>query len=186
MTVTPLRIPEVKLVQVRRHGDSRGYFMELFRDESYAAEGIEGPFVQDNLSLSVGGVVRGLHVQNPHSQGKLVSVLQGEVFDVAVDIRMGSETFGQWVGEVLSAENHRQLFVPKGFAHGFAVLSDHALFSYKCTDYYSPQDEFTVLWNDPDIGINWPIEDPTLSAKDSAGLRLREIDPARLAFAETK
>jgi dTDP-4-dehydrorhamnose 3,5-epimerase len=180
---TSLAIPEVKLIEPVARGDARGFFVELFREAEYAENGVAGPFVQDNLSLSKGGVVRGLHLQNPSPQAKLVSVLRGEVFDVAVDVRPGSPTFGRWVGEVLSLENHRQLFVPAGFAHGFAVLSEEALFCYKCSDYYNASGEITVLWNDPDIGIEWPLEQPTLSEKDQAGLRLRDIPLERLTVA---
>jgi dTDP-4-dehydrorhamnose 3,5-epimerase len=131
--------------------------------------------VQDNLSLSRKGILRGLHFQNPGPQGKLVYVLQGEVFDVAVDVRADSPTFGQWYGVTLSAENHRQLFVPEGFAHGFCVTSETALFAYKCTDFYNPKAEFSLLWNDPDIGIEWPITNPELSEKDKNGLCLKNL-----------
>lgn len=181
VTVTPLAIPEVLLIEPKVFGDSRGFFLETFRASSYGEYGI-GPFVQDNLSFSQRGVLRGLHVQNPNGQAKLVSVLQGEVFDVAVDVRAGSPTFGRWVGEVLSAENRRQLYVPVGFAHGFCVLSESALFAYKCGAYYDPTNEFTVRWDDPDIGVAWPIEEPTLSAKDAAAPRLRDVAAERLRF----
>jgi len=180
MRVTPLALPEVLLVEPAVFGDVRGFFMESFSARRYAEVGISGPFVQDNVSRSQRGVLRGLHLQHPHAQGKLVSVLEGEVFDVAVDVRVGSPTFGRWVGECLSAENHRQLYVPAGFAHGFVVTSDEALFSYKCTDYYYPQDERSVRWDDPRIGIVWPVEAPTVSAKDQAGLPLDQVPAGNL------
>ena len=156
-------------------GDDRGFFMETWNGRRYEEAGLPARFVQDNLSFSARGVLRGLHFQNPNAQGKLVSVLRGEVFDVAVDVRVGSPTYGRWVGAYLSADNKRQLYVPEGFAHGFVVTSEDALFSYKCTDYYDPETERSVLWNDPDIGIEWPLDVPTLSKKDEAALPLREI-----------
>lgn len=180
MNVIETRLPGVLIVEPKVFGDARGYFMESYQAQRYAEAGIAGPFVQDNISFSRRGILRGLHVQNPNPQGKLVQVLQGEVFDVAVDIRVGSPTFGQWEGVVLSQENARQLYVPPGLAHGFLVTGETALFAYKCTDYYAPQAEISVLWNDPDIGIAWPRIEPQLSAKDAAGLRLADIDPARL------
>jgi dTDP-4-dehydrorhamnose 3,5-epimerase len=166
MKVTPTAIPDVLLVEPRVFGDSRGYFYESYRAAQYADAGISGAFVQDNVSRSRRGVLRGLHFQHPHPQGKLVQVLEGEVFDVAVDIRRGSPTFGRWVGLTLSSETKRQLYIPAGFAHGFVVTSDDALFVYKCTDYYHAGSERSIRWNDPDIGIEWPITDVTLSAKD--------------------
>jgi dTDP-4-dehydrorhamnose 3,5-epimerase len=178
--VTPLAIPEVLLVEPAVFGDARGFFMESFSARRYADAGIPGPFVQDNVSRSRRGVLRGLHLQHPHAQGKLVSVLEGEVFDVAVDVRVGSPTFGRWVGEYLSAENHRQLWVPAGFAHGFVVTSDDALFSYKCTEYYRPEAERAVRWDDPRIGITWPVEVPVVSPKDQAGLALDGLPTADL------
>ncbi len=180
MRVTPTELPEVLVVEPRVFGDERGYFLETFQARRYAQAGIPGPFVQDNLSFSRRGVLRGLHYQHPHGQGKLVWVLQGEVFDVAVDIRRGSPTFGRWVGVWLSAENKRQLWIPPGFAHGFCVVSETALFTYKCTDYYAPEAEGTVRWDDPELGIAWPVSDPIVSPKDAAGLRLREIPAQRL------
>lgn len=137
-------------------------------------------FVQDNMSLSSHGVLRGLHFQNPNAQGKLVYVLQGEVFDVAVDIRVGSPTFGQWVAETLSADNALQIYISPGFAHGFCVTGNNALLAYKCTEFYSPQAEGTVRWDDPKIGIEWPVDNPAVSAKDADALALAEIDPASL------
>ncbi|HEY0866845.1 MAG TPA: dTDP-4-dehydrorhamnose 3,5-epimerase, partial [Fimbriimonas sp.] len=182
LVVTPTRIPDVRRVEPVVHGDARGFFTETYRENLYRDHGIDSSFVQDNLSFSRGNVIRGLHVQNPSSQAKLVYVLQGEVFDVAVDVRGGSPTFGHWVGEVLSADNHRQLFIPQGFAHGFAVLSETVLFAYKCSDYYDSGAEFTVRWDDPDVGIEWPLSDPILSEKDLRGSRLRDIDTERLRF----
>ena len=180
MNVIETKLPGVLIIEPKVFGDARGYFMESFQAERYAEAGIPGPFVQDNLSFSRQGILRGLHVQNPRPQGKLVQVLQGEVFDVAVDIRVGSPTFGLWEGAVLSAENARQLYVPPGFAHGFVVTSETALFAYKCTDYYLPQSELSIIWNDPDIGIRWPLNDPQLSVKDAAGVRLAAVAPERL------
>ena len=176
MKVTRTRIPEVLVVEPRRFGDARGYFYESFSAERYAYAGIAGPFVQDNVSWSERGVMRGLHIQHPYSQGKLVSVLQGEVFDVAVDARAGSPTFGQWAGETLSHENGRQLWVPPGFAHGFLVTSAHALFAYKCTEYYHPECERSIRWDDGDIGIEWPSGEVTLSEKDRAAPMLADVD----------
>lgn len=139
--------------------DERGYFMETYNENDFKEEGIDLTFVQDNQSKSSKGVLRGLHFQKTQPQGKLVRVISGEVFDVAVDLRKASQTYGKWVGVILSAENKKQLFIPKGFAHGFVVLSDEAEFVYKCTDFYKGDDEGGILWNDPDIGIEWPIED---------------------------
>lgn len=188
MRVTPLAIREVLLVEPAMFGDARGFFMESFSARRYAEARIPGPFVQDNLSRSRRGVLRGLHLQHPFAQGKLVSVLEGEVFDVAVDVRVGSPTFGRWVGEYLSAENHRQLYVPAGFAHGFVVTSEDALFSYKCTEYYHPETERSVRWDDPRIGVAWPdVGVPfELSAKDRAGVPLEDLlaHLPRVALAE--
>jgi len=174
MQVIRTAIPDVLLFKPKVFGDQRGYFMETFQAKRYSEAGIEALFVQDNLSFSRRGVLRGLHYQNPNPQGKLVCVLQGEVFDVAVDLRRDSPTFGHWVGEYLSAENHYQLWVPEGFAHGFCVTSDYALFAYKCTAYYDPGAEQSLLWNDPDLEIPWPVERPEVSAKDANGLRFSE------------
>ncbi|MCU0770216.1 MAG: dTDP-4-dehydrorhamnose 3,5-epimerase [Verrucomicrobia bacterium] len=182
MRVIPQGIPDLLLIEPEVFGDPRGFFFESWNHAKYAAAGLPQTFVQDNISLSRRGILRGLHAQNPRSQGKLVQVLQGEVFDVAVDIRKGSPTFGQWRGLSLSAQNKRQLWIPPGFAHGFFVVSDTALFHYKCTDCYSPGDEFTLLWNDPDVGIAWPEGTPILSAKDEKGLRLKDIPAAKLEF----
>jgi dTDP-4-dehydrorhamnose 3,5-epimerase len=162
------------------YGDARGFFMETWHQQRYAAAGLPASFVQDNLSWSKKGTLRGLHFQHPYAQGKLVFVLQGEVFDVAVDIRNGSPTFGQWVGVTLSADNKRQLYIPAGFAHGFCVTSETALFAYKCTDFYQPQAEGGIIWDDPELGIEWPIDTPLLSAKDRTYPRLTELPPERL------
>jgi dTDP-4-dehydrorhamnose 3,5-epimerase len=178
--VTPLSLPEVLLVEPARFGDARGYFMETYRRERYQAAGIELDFVQDNLSRSGRGILRGLHLQQPGAQGKLVYVLAGEVFDVAVDVRVGSPSFGKWTGLLLSAEDHRQLWIPPGFAHGFCVTSETALFAYKCSAPYSAADELGVRWNDPALGIPWPTVDPKLSGKDAAWPRLCDIPPDRL------
>ncbi len=175
MNIIETELPGVFIVEPRVFGDARGFFMESFNSERYKGAGIPDRFVQDNLSCSARGVLRGLHFQNPNPQGKLVSVLQGEVFDVAVDIRVGSPTFGRWTGTTLSAENKRQLYIPPDFAHGFLVTGEVALFFYKCTDYYRPASESTVLWNDPDIGIEWPIDAPVLSDKDRAAPTLRAM-----------
>ena len=168
MNVHETDLPGVLILEPRVFGDDRGFFMETWNGRRYGDLGIPNHFVQDNLSYSVRGVLRGLHFQNPMAQGKLVCVLRGEVFDVAVDIRVGSPTFGRWTGVTLSAENKRQFWVPEGFAHGFVVTGEDALFSYKCTDYYAPEHDGSILWDDPEIGIKWPVEEPTLSEKDAA------------------
>jgi dTDP-4-dehydrorhamnose 3,5-epimerase len=166
MRVTPQAIPDVLLVEPKVFGDPRGYFFETYSATRYAEAGIEGPFVQDNVSRSRRGILRGLHLQHPHDQGKLVFVLDGEVLDVAVDVRVGSPTFGRWVSALLSSENKHQLWVPPGFAHGFCVTSEHALFAYKCTDLYSPEDELGVAYDDSELAIPWPVAEPLLSDKD--------------------
>lgn len=180
MKVTTMPLPGVLLITPAVFQDERGWFSELYRAERFHAAGITDAFVQDNVSVSTRGVIRGLHLQEPNAQAKLVSVVQGEVFDVAVDVRTGSPSFGRWVGTNLSAANHHQLLIPEGFAHGFAVISETAIVQYKCTQAYSAELELTIRWDDPDIGIDWPVRDPILSAKDGAGARLRDIDPARL------
>ena len=180
MNLTRFNIDGLLLIEPKVFGDPRGFFMETWNRRKYEEAGITAGFVQDNISVSRRGTLRGLHYQNPSAQGKLVSVMAGEVFDVAVDIRRGSPTFGKWHGVRLSSENKHQFFIPPGFAHGFAVLSEMAMFYYKCTDYYSPKDEMTIQWNDPDIGIDWPLKDPILSDKDTKGLRLRDVSPQRL------
>ena len=180
MDVLTTRLPGVLIIEPRVFGDARGFFLESWHRERYATAGIDADFVQDNLSYSARGVLRGLHVQHPHAQGKLVYVLQGEVFDVAVDIRAGSPTFGQCEVVVLSADNKRQFYIPPGFAHGFCVTSATALFAYKCTEFYAPADEFSIAWNDPDLAIDWPERAPQLSAKDREAPRLRDIPHERL------
>jgi dTDP-4-dehydrorhamnose 3,5-epimerase len=178
MIVTPTAIPDVKLVEPKVFGDSRGLFFESWNRRALAAAGIDVDFVQDNHSRSGRGVLRGLHYQVERPQGKLVRVVAGEVFDVAVDLRRHSPTFGRWVGAILSADNTRMFWVPPGFAHGFVVLSDRADFLYKTTEYWYPEHERTLLWNDPEVGIAWPYDGaPTLAPKDAAG--------APLAAAET-
>lgn len=152
----PTKLPGVVIIQPQVFGDSRGYFMETYKKEQYAAAGINKEFVQDNESSSTKGVLRGLHFQKEHTQGKLVRVTEGEVFDVAVDVRPGSSTFGQWVGVTLDAEKKNMFYIPEGFAHGFLVLSDHASFVYKCTDIYDPTSEGGIPWNDPTIAVDWP------------------------------
>ena len=179
MKATRLAIPEVVLIEPKVFGDARGFFFESFNQKAFnEATGTNHQFVQDNHSRSSKGVLRGLHYQIQQPQGKLVRVVQGAVFDVAVDIRKSSPTFGQWVGEVLSEENHCQLWVPPGFAHGFFVLSESAEFLYKTTDYYAPQFERCISWNDPVIGIEWPhlAQAPVLSAKDQQGVQLGDAD----------
>ena len=160
--------------------DARGYFLETWSRERYRAIGIDLDFAQDNVSSSSSGVLRGLHLQCPTAQAKLVSVLAGEVFDVAVDVRVGSPRFGRWVGVTLSAARRNQLFIPPGFAHGFCVTGEHALFSYKCSQLYRPADELGIVWNDPDVGIAWPVREPRLSPKDAAYPRLADIPRDRL------
>lgn len=167
MKVIETQLPGVRIIEPRVHGDSRGFFVETFQAERYRHEaGIDLAFVQDNHSRSGCGVLRGMHSQRRRPQGKLVRVARGKVFDVAVDIDPRSATFGRWVGVMLSDENCRQFWVPPGYAHGFVVLSEVADFEYKCTDYYDPSDEVGVMWNDPDVGIDWPLQNPLLSAKD--------------------
>jgi dTDP-4-dehydrorhamnose 3,5-epimerase len=177
MNLIKTAIEDVILLEPRVFEDPRGFFMETFHRERYAALGIREDFCQDNLSYSCKNTLRGLHYQYPHEQAKLVQVLQGEILDVAVDIRLGSPSFGRAAAVTLSERNRRQLFIPKGFAHGFCVLSDNALFSYKCSDFYAPDCDRGVLWSDPAIGIAWPIENPLLSAKDQ-GLPLLKDIPA--------
>jgi len=174
MKVTQTPLPEVLLLEPKVFGDARGFFLETYHAQRYEAHGIPAHFVQDNLSRSVKGTLRGLHFQEPNPQGKLVQVLAGAVWDVAVDIRTGSPTFGQWVAFELSAENKHQLWIPSGFAHGFCVLSESADFSYKCTDFYNPAAERSVAWADPTLAIPWPVEAPLLSVKDAAAPRLLE------------
>lgn len=180
MKVERTEIDGPLIIEPAVHGDERGFFMETYSRKRYADAGLPLDFVQDNLSLSAKGILRGLHLQHPNGQGKLCGVVQGEVFDVAVDVRVGSPSFGRWVGATLSAGNKRQLYIPPGFAHGFCVLSGQAMFSYKCTDFYSASSEIGVAWDDPDIGIDWPLESPILSAKDQQNLPLRDIPHEKL------
>ena len=180
MNVSTCDIAGLLVVEPKVFGDARGFFLETWNRRRYGEAGVDAGFVQDNVSFSRRGILRGLHFQNPNPQGKLLQVLQGEVFDVAVDIRRSSPTFGKWHGLILSAENKRQFYIPPGFAHGFLVLSETALFHYKCTEFYSPKDEFTVRWDDPDLGIPWPVKDPVLSAKDAEARCLKDIPTSRL------
>lgn len=176
MNVIKTDVEGVVIIEPKVFGDERGFFLETFQAKRYQEEaGIELSFVQDNHSRSTRGVLRGLHFQKSKPQGKLVRVVSGEVFDVAVDIRPDSVTYGKWAGTLLSAENKRQFWVPPGLAHGFVVLSDTADFEYKCTDYYDPTDEGCLIWNDPDLAIEWPITEPILSEKDKMGLLFKEL-----------
>ena len=174
-TFTETKIKGVYIIDVKTYGDHRGYFMETYKEEDFQAAGLDYRFVQDNQSSSSHGVLRGLHFQKTYPQAKLVRVLKGEVFDVAVDLRKGSATYGEWVGVLLSEENHRQFMIPRGFAHGFVVVSDHAEFAYKCDEKYHPEDEGGILWNDPDINIEWPeVGEVILSDKDKKNPMLAE------------
>jgi dTDP-4-dehydrorhamnose 3,5-epimerase len=172
---TPTAIPDVILVEPRVFQDPRGFFLETYHAGKYADGGIHAAFVQDNHSLSQRGTLRGLHAQLKRPQGKLIRVIEGEIWDVAVDVRVGSPTFGRHVGETLSAENFRQLWVPPGFVHGFCVLSERAQVEYKCTALYDPTDEIAIAWNDPELAIAWPVAEPLLSAKDQKAPRLAEV-----------
>lgn len=180
MKVTPTRLKEVLLIEPQVFGDARGYFLETYQQQRYAETGMPGNFVQDNISFSQRHILRGLHYQHPQGQAKLVQVLDGEVFDVAVDIRQGSPTFGQWAGVTLSSQTHCQLYIPPGFAHGFYVLSPTALFIYKCSDYYAPRHEGGICWNDPDLNIQWPGDQPILSEKDKVHPFLKDVPLQRL------
>jgi dTDP-4-dehydrorhamnose 3,5-epimerase len=173
-------LPGVLLLETRAFRDARGSFRETWRDARYRDAGVSGPFVQDNVSISRAGVLRGLHFQHPHPQGKLVSVLQGAAFDVAVDVRADSPTFGRWTGRLLSADNGCQLWIPEGFAHGFLALAEDTVLLYKCTSSYHPEAERTVLWDDPVIGIDWPDAAPLLSEKDLRGSSLADVAPEHL------
>jgi len=173
-------LPGVILLEPAVHADSRGFFMETWHRQTFTGLGLRLDIVQDNLAESRPGVLRGLHYQFPRQQGKLVQALRGEIYDVAVDIRTGSPTFGQWEAFRLSAANRQLLYIPAGFAHGYCVLGDSALVSYKCTEFYSPRDEGGIIWNDPALDIHWPLQAPVLSAKDRHLPRLSEIPPDRL------
>ena len=177
MEFVPTRLPDVVVIRPKEFEDPRGFFMDTWHRKLFEQEGIDADFVQDSHSGSVAGTVRGLHYQIEQAQGKLLRVVKGEAFDVAVDIRKSSPDFGKWTSEVLSAENRKMIWIPPGFAHGFLVLGETAEFEYKCTDYYAPEHERTLLWDDPDIGIDWPLpggQKPILSDKDKAGLPLKE------------
>lgn len=177
MKITPTRLPEVLLIEPKVFGDARGFFLESWNEREFERAGIKARFVQDNHSRSEKGVLRGLHYQVRQPQGKLIRVIQGEIFDVAADIRRGSPTFGKWQGARLSAQAKNMLWVPVGFAHGFCVLSDSAEVLYKTTDFYAPEHERSIAWNDPEIGIEWPLSGaPVLSPKDAAGVRLRDAE----------
>ncbi len=180
MQVIPTKLQGVMIIEPKIFKDDRGYFMETYQHERYSENGITCSFVQDNMSYSVRDTLRGLHYQYPFEQAKLVQVLKGEVFDVAVDIRVGSPTFGNWEGVFLSAINCRQLFIPEGFAHGFCVMSEDAIFGYKCSAVYSPKTEGGIVWNDPDIDIKWPINTPVLSSKDEKYPMLKTVPEKRL------
>lgn len=177
MTVSETPLPGVLVFETRVFGDDRGYLVETFRASTYGASGCPYSFVQDNLSVSRHHVLRGLHLQHPNGQAKLVYAVEGCIWDVCVDVRVGSPTFGQWYGLELSAESGRQLLIPTGFAHGFCVLSERAAVAYKCSDYYSPDAQITLAWNDPVIGITWPVGEPLLSPKDAAGELLADLAP---------
>ena len=180
MKVTRCDIAGLLIIEPKVFGDARGFFLETWNEQRYREAGLDLRFVQDNISSSRRGTLRGLHFQNPKPQGKLVWVIEGEVFDVAVDLRRSSPTFGRWHGLNLSGQNRRQFYIPPGFAHGFAVLSETALFTYKCTEFYSPKDELALRWDDPDVGVQWPLSDPVLSEKDKQGVRLKDLPPDRL------
>ena len=177
MKISHSKLKGCVIIEPRVFGDERGFFLETFQAFRYEQEaGIDLPFVQDNHSRSARGVLRGLHFQKTKPQGKLVRVVRGEVYDVAVDIRKGSATFGEWEGVILSEDNKKQFWVPPGFAHGFVVLSDIADFEYKCTDFYDSTDEGSILWSDPDLGIQWPVQNPIVSAKDAVAKQLADLD----------
>lgn len=180
MNVKETKLPGVLVLEPDVFSDKRGFFLETWNSKRYEDAGIKGPFVQDNISFSQKDVLRGLHYQYPQPQGKLVQVLSGQVVDVAVDIRVGSPTHGQWFSEMLSDVNHKQLYLPPGFAHGYCVISKTAVFSYKCTDFYNPATENGIIWNDPDINIEWPTTNPVLSEKDSNYARLKDLAPEKI------
>ena len=179
MNVIPTAIPDVRIIEPRVFGDHRGYFIETWNSQRFAEHGIDAAFVQDNFSYSKRGTLRGLHYQIQQTQGKLMRVVEGEIYDVCVDLRRSSDTFGHWVGVTLSADNYRSLWVPPGFAHGFFVISEAAAFEYKCTDFYAKEHERTLLWNDPAMGIEWPIpegDEPLITEKDRQGQVLLKAD----------
>ena len=180
LKINKTELDGVLIIELNVFNDQRGYFFETYNQNRYREIGINSNFVQDNLSCSKKGTLRGLHYQHPHDQAKLVQVIQGEVFDVAVDIRRDSPTFGKWIGQYLSAENKKQIFIPEGFAHGFCVLSETALFHYKCSGLYAPECEGGILWSDPDVGIKWPIDSPIISEKDAGFSCLKNIAEDKL------
>jgi len=180
MKILASSLEGVSIIEPAVYADARGFFTETYNSERYGAAGFAETFVQDNLSFSVRGTLRGLHYQHPHDQAKLIMAVKGEIYDVAVDIRRGSPGFGQWFGVRLSEENKRQIFIPEGFAHGFCVLSETAIVTYKCSDLYHPESEGGLIWNDPDLGIDWPVRDPLLSEKDRRNVHLKDLRPERL------
>lgn len=183
MTIEETKLPGVKIITPRVFGDDRGYFKEIYQGVRYKDCGIEEDFVQDNFSRSSAGVLRGLHFQEQKAQGKLVQALTGRIYDVVVDITPGSATFGEWLGVELTGENHKQLYVPPGYAHGFVTFDERNDVLYKCTEYYAPEYEHTLMWNDPDVGIDWPCENPTLTGKDAAGIDLARVAEIMRAYA---
>jgi dTDP-4-dehydrorhamnose 3,5-epimerase len=180
MKVLPTKLDGVYIIEPQVFSDARGFFMETYQRRRYSEAGMEQLFVQDNLSSSIRGSLRGLHYQINHGQAKLIQAVEGTIFDVAVDIRRGSPSFGHWAGVHLSGDNQRQIFIPEGFAHGFCVLSEVALVVYKCSDFYAPEDEGGILWSDPDLAIDWPVEKPLLSDKDSRLPCLADVPPEKL------
>jgi dTDP-4-dehydrorhamnose 3,5-epimerase len=180
MKVLACSLEGIYIIEPAVYGDARGFFTETYNAKRYSAAGFTQSFVQDNLSFSVRGTLRGLHYQYPHDQAKLVMAVKGEIFDVAVDIRRGSPRFGQWIGVHLSEDNKRQVFIPEGFAHGFCVLSETAMVTYKCSDLYHPDSEGGLIWNDPDLAIEWPVKDPIISDKDRRNGYLRDLPAERL------
>jgi len=180
MTARATELPEVLEIEARAFGDERGWFLESWHEGRYREAGVSENFVQDNVSMSRRHVLRGLHLQHPGGQGKLVGVLLGEVWDVAVDVRRGSPSFGKWVARTLSESNRAQLYIPPGFAHGFVVLSERAIFAYKCTAAYDPAAELSVRWDDPDLAVAWPVPSPLVSERDASAPLLRAIPPSRL------
>ncbi len=180
MKVTKTKLEGALVFEPKVFGDARGFFMETWNYQRYKEAGLDVKFVQSNLSKSAKGVLRGLHFQNPNPQGKLVQILTGEVYDVAVDIRLGSPTFGQWHGELLSGDNNKQFYIPEGFAHGFCVLSETAIFSYMCTHVYDPKSDYSILWDDPELNIDWPINEPLLSDKDKQAPTLSSLKTTSL------
>jgi len=180
MKIITTSIEGILIIEPKTFKDNRGFFMETYNQKRYTASGINSAFVQDNLSYSLKNTLRGLHFQIKHPQAKLIQVISGEIFDVAVDLRSGSATFGKWTGIHLSGENKRQMYIPEGFAHGFCVLSEFALFHYKCSDFYAPEDEGGIIWFDPDIGIEWPVENPIISEKDNQFQKLFDLTAEKL------